>query len=165
MEEEIIVDLGCGNKKRTKGGKLVTDLTKELCREMLKAQLERVPSNQALEKAWGEFTAFRVIGIDRTKTPDVDVVCNLGYQKIPLEDHSVDYVLAHDFIEHVPFVAGERKPVAFPHRQPWGTFWLPQHRSYWGPETINTFADKFLIFSRYVSTDGKQNILLLKYEL
>ncbi|GAH03736.1 unnamed protein product [marine sediment metagenome] len=185
MEVEIIVDLGCGHRKRTKGGRLVRDMTKEVCREILKNVLERPPNAEELEKAWTEFSAFKVIGIDRIKTPEVDIICRLGYEKIPLEDGSVDYIVAQDFIEHIPFVDGDKRPIAFvfeeafrilklggyfeikvpvfPYRQPWHTYWLPQHLSYWGPETINKFANKFIIFSKYVSSDGKQNILLLKY--
>lgn len=44
------------------------------------------------------------IGIDRIAYPNVDIVCNLGFEKIPLSDNSVDKVMAYDFLEHLPAV-------------------------------------------------------------
>lgn len=45
------------------------------------------------------------IGIDITKAgTQADYVCNLGFDPIPLDDDSTDKVIAHHFVEHVPFV-------------------------------------------------------------
>jgi len=186
--EEIIVDLGCGNRKRTKGGKLVSEITKYDYSKILSLQLGKEISEDELDQVWEDFPLRKVIGIDCKKTPQTDIICNLGYEKIPLEDNSVDYVLAHDFLEHLPFVDGNRKPIAylfnevyrilknggyfeikvpvFPQKvkDNWHKMYPPQHKSYWGSETINKFASKFLLCSKYTCSDGKIHILLLKYE-
>lgn len=46
------------------------------------------------------------IGIDRVGPPatQADIVCNLGFEKIPLEDNSVDTVSANSVLEHIPMV-------------------------------------------------------------
>lgn len=45
------------------------------------------------------------IGIDIVGKPATraDIVCNLGFEDIPAKDNSADRVIAHHFIEHVPF--------------------------------------------------------------
>ena len=183
--KEIIVDLGCGNRKRTKGGRLAGSITKEDCIDILRSELGRLPKEAELRQAWREFNLAKVIGIDIVKSRQVDIVCHLGYEKIPLEDESVDYVLAHDFLEHLRFVDGDRRPVAyvfeevfrilkfggyfeilvpvFPHYNSL-KFFNPKHRSYWGPETIHKFCSKFVLCAKYISGDGKAAILLLKYD-
>lgn len=42
------------------------------------------------------------IGIDIYPHPNVDIICHLGFEAIPLDDDSVDNVVAYDFIEHLP---------------------------------------------------------------
>lgn len=44
------------------------------------------------------------IGIDRKGPPvtQADIVCNLGYEPIPLEDNFADRVVAYHFVEHLP---------------------------------------------------------------
>jgi len=41
------------------------------------------------------------INIDRVKSKGIDFVVNIGKEKLPFEDNSVDFVLANHFIEHV----------------------------------------------------------------
>jgi len=41
------------------------------------------------------------VNIDRVKGDGVDVVCNLGHQRLPFEDNTVDNVYANSFIEHL----------------------------------------------------------------
>ena len=41
------------------------------------------------------------INIDRDANVKPDIVCNLGHERIPLPDNSVNYVLAHNFFEHL----------------------------------------------------------------
>jgi SAM-dependent methyltransferase len=43
-----------------------------------------------------------VIGIDSSGDTHADIVCNLGFEEIPLEDSSVDACYAHHFLEHIP---------------------------------------------------------------
>lgn len=44
------------------------------------------------------------IGIDIAPPPatHADIVCNLGFDPIPLDDNFADKVVAHHFIEHIP---------------------------------------------------------------
>lgn len=182
--KEVIVDLGCGTRKRTKGGKLLGSISKNNCADVLRAELGRFPKEAEVEESWRQYNAPKVIGIDKVKTNQVDIVCTLGYEPIPLEDGSADYVLAHDLIEHIPFVDGERRPIAylfdevfrilklggyfeiltpvFPHYDLL-KFFNPKHKSYWGPETIRKFCCKFILCTKYISRNGKEAILLLKY--
>lgn len=46
------------------------------------------------------------IGIDIAPPPATaaDIVCNLGFDDIPLEDDFADRVVAHHFVEHIPDV-------------------------------------------------------------
>ncbi len=48
---------------------------------------------------------YKTIGIDIFEAPDVDVVCNLGHQSIPLEKDTVDFVTAIQLIEHIPRIS------------------------------------------------------------
>jgi len=45
------------------------------------------------------------IGIDFAELDGVDVVCQLGFEPIPLPDSSVDKCFAYDFLEHLPKIA------------------------------------------------------------
>lgn len=42
------------------------------------------------------------LGIDRVPLPGVDLVCQLGFEPIPLESGSADEVVSYDFLEHLP---------------------------------------------------------------
>ncbi len=42
------------------------------------------------------------IGIDIHPWPNVDIVCRLGFEPIPLTHGSIDKVFAFDFLEHLP---------------------------------------------------------------
>ena len=55
------------------------------------------------------------IGIDIVGPPktQADVVCHLGFEKIPLDDNSVDKIISHHFIEHVPFMVHDRRFIGF----------------------------------------------------
>lgn len=41
------------------------------------------------------------VNIDRTKSKGINLVLNVGKEKLPFEDSSVDFVLANHFIEHL----------------------------------------------------------------
>lgn len=182
--KEVIVDLGCGSQKRTKGGIALVNL-KTGYFKILNDALKRPPSGRELEEGMESCHIDEVIGIDIRKLPQVDIVCRLGYERIPLENGSVDYVLAHDLMEHIPFVDGNRKPVEFVlsevYRilknggyfeiksplftyQSWHKVFTPSHKSFWGPETIHRFLGKFVVCLNKIGGDGKCHILLLKYE-
>lgn len=57
------------------------------------------------------------IGIDCVDLPGVDHVLQLGFERLPFEDETVDKFYAWDFLEHVPTIAvfhnltGTRPPV------------------------------------------------------
>lgn len=40
------------------------------------------------------------INLDIRKLEGIDIVCDLAKQKIPLEDNSIDFILAEDILEH-----------------------------------------------------------------
>lgn len=56
------------------------------------------------------FNANKVIGVDPQCTGFNILECWVGFEKIPLNDSSVDFVTAFDFIEHVPRFAMKDKP-------------------------------------------------------
>lgn len=184
--DEKIIDLGCGKRKRTKGGRLVSKITEDDYFNMLWAQLGRRPTEVELAQMCRLAPLRKVIGIDKESLAGVDMVCNLGYDPIPIEDNWADYVLAHDFVEHIPFVDKDKRPVAFLFREVyrilknggyfeikapcfpgrgWYEMYPPQHKSYWGTETVNLFLGKFHLCSKRLSSDGKIHMLLLKYEV
>ncbi|HWR27651.1 MAG TPA: methyltransferase domain-containing protein [Candidatus Thermoplasmatota archaeon] len=41
------------------------------------------------------------VNIDHFKGEGVDVVCNLGHEKLPFDDNTIDVVYANSFIEHL----------------------------------------------------------------
>jgi len=45
------------------------------------------------------------VGIDARPGPGVDLVCQVGFEPIPLPDGIADAVFAFDFLEHLPAVA------------------------------------------------------------
>lgn len=45
---------------------------------------------------------WKNIGIDIIDSDCVDFICNLGFERIPLDDDSVDLVQAIDVFEHIP---------------------------------------------------------------
>lgn len=45
---------------------------------------------------------YTTTGIDQYNDSEVDIVCRLGYERIPLADNFADYVSAIQLIEHIP---------------------------------------------------------------
>jgi predicted SAM-dependent methyltransferase len=108
------------------------------------------------------------IGIDISPLSSADIICNLGFEPIPLEDSSVDTAKAGHFIEHVPMHVhykedGEWKrhnPIVFLFNEvyrilkPGGTFEIrvpkwdcqemyqdPTHVSVWTPNSFQYFHE------------------------
>ena len=49
------------------------------------------------------FKATKVVGIDRIENRKKNIIkCNLGFEKIPFDDNSFDYLTAYDLLEHIP---------------------------------------------------------------
>jgi len=48
------------------------------------------------------------IGVDLIETECTDILCNLGFEEMPIEDNSVDLVQAFDVLEHIPKVVYEQ---------------------------------------------------------
>lgn len=112
------------------------------------------------------------IGVDIVGKPvtEADVICNLGFQHIPLPDNSCRLVMAHDLLEHIPHTVWaqdkgvmvrlqptvqlfnevyrilapdgifEMNTPAYPHE---GTFVDPTHSSVWTPTTYEYFANSY----------------------
>ena len=87
------------------------------------------------------------IGVDIVDCPGVDIVCDLS-DKFPFEDNYVDYLRAHDAIEHLPDKIrtmneicrvcknGATVDIKVPSTDGRGAFQDPSHVSYWN---INSF--------------------------
>lgn len=56
------------------------------------------------------FKADKVIGIDSQCSSAETISCWVGFEPIPLDDSSVEFVTAYDFIEHIPRFAIRDKP-------------------------------------------------------
>jgi SAM-dependent methyltransferase len=49
------------------------------------------------------FGATKLIGLDNSADAGSDILkCNLGFENLPFEPGSVDYVTAYDLLEHIP---------------------------------------------------------------
>lgn len=62
------------------------------------------------------FNAQRVIGLDIDNLGPNVKACDIGFDRLPLEDSSVDFVTAFDLIEHIPRTGGlspNRNPFIF----------------------------------------------------
>jgi SAM-dependent methyltransferase len=115
------------------------------------------------------------VGIDtRAEGTAADLICNLGFEPLPLDDACVDEVFCRDFLEHVPkAVYSERtggllypvitlvnevwrvlKPGGFfvsqtpcyPHAE---VFQDPTHLSVWTTESMAYFCGKYPVASVY----------------
>ncbi len=87
------------------------------------------------------------IGVDIVEAPGVDIVCDLR-ERFPFEDNYVDYLRAHDAIEHLPDKIktmneiyrvcknGATADIKVPSTDGRGAFQDPTHVSYWN---INSF--------------------------
>ena len=56
-----------------------------------------------------DMEGYENIGIDLVGGKQADIVCNLGFEDIPLPSDHVDFVQGIDFIEHVPKCVWESK--------------------------------------------------------
>ena len=115
------------------------------------------------------------LGIDITKDgTDADLVCQLGFEPLPLADNSVDKIICHNFLEHLPkayYSENERRlkyPIIFLMNEIWrvlrpgGTFTSftpchphvevhrdPTHLSVWTLESMDYFCGKYRVAKIY----------------
>lgn len=66
--------------------------------------MEKVTKKVILDLGCGGNKYEGSIGIDVVGPPATaaDIVCHLGFEEIPMDDNSVDLVIARQFLEHVP---------------------------------------------------------------
>ena len=115
------------------------------------------------------------IGIDIVGKPltDADIICNLGFDTLPLQDNSCRLVMAHDLLEHIPHTVWisdmgrmkrlqptvqlfnevyrvlrhdglfETNTPVYPHE---GLIQDPTHSSLWSPATFQYFANNYYGF-------------------
>jgi len=115
------------------------------------------------------------IGIDITKeNTDADLVCNLGFEPLPLPDNSVHKIVCRDFLEHLPkaYYSEATKRLKYPIidlmneiwrvLRPGGTFTShtpchphvevhrdPTHLSVWTLESMDYFCGKYRVAKIY----------------
>jgi len=93
------------------------------------------------------------IGLDCIKIPGVDIVCNLGKEKMPIEDNSVEEIYSMHFMEHAEnllFIMeeiwrvcknGANVFIAVPYFNSIGAFRDPTHRHFFTYETFDHFTN------------------------
>ncbi|MCL4324131.1 MAG: class I SAM-dependent methyltransferase [Candidatus Thermoplasmatota archaeon] len=120
------------------------------------------------------------LGLDVAHVPGVDLQCDL-FGGIPIRDHSVDLVWAHQFLEHVPHRLGSRTDdglfevlgevhrilrkggllrLDVPHAHYAGAYWDPTHTRFFLPETFNYLEPEGPL--RYYH-DRKFRVLALRF--
>ena len=61
------------------------------------------------------FNADEVYGIDLYENPASNVLkCRLGYEKLPFEDGSIDYLVASNILEHIPRISSNSEKDHYP---------------------------------------------------
>ena len=88
----------------------------------------KVPTDKVhVELGCGEnrrdMDGYKNIGIDIVDGKCVDIVCNLGFEDIPLSADYADFVQGIDFIEHVPKCVWEEKKRLVPLIQVMNEVW------------------------------------------
>lgn len=120
-----------------------------------------------------EVPGANVIGIDRARSGQADIICSLGFDKIPFADSAFDMAIAHHFVEHVPNAVyvlrdGGEVDILYPLIQLFNevyrvlkhdaifhievpfvdrsivpAFQDPTHVSFWTSETVNYFSGDY----------------------
>lgn len=59
----------------------------------------------------GRLESEDAIGVDLVPPPNsrASIICNLGFEPIPVDDNSCELVVSHHFIEHLPFATFYRE--------------------------------------------------------
>ena len=131
------------------------------------------------------FNASKLIGLDQF--PVADLQADLVWEPIPLDDNSVDYVTAYDFLEHLPRVLYFREGNKYPFidvmsevwrvLKPEGTFFSstpaypyaaafqdPTHVNFVTPETFAEYFDDHKTWARKYGFKGQFSIDKMLYE-
>jgi len=99
-----------------------------------------------------KISSYKVDGIDKLKTKDVDIVCNIEKEKWPIKDNTYDVIYANHVLEHVdnlPHVLreiirvgkhGSTVKIKVPHFTNNGAFRDPTHRRFFAYRTFDHFA-------------------------
>lgn len=121
----------------------------------------------------GRYKPEGYIGVDIFPHPGVDVVCDLNKAPWPFEDSSVDYLRAHDALEHLPnkiqtmneiwriCKKGAAVDILVPSTDGRGAFQDPNHISYWNENSFRYYTIDFpsyLALSKTYGFNGKFKI-------
>ncbi|MFA5928264.1 MAG: methyltransferase domain-containing protein [Candidatus Margulisiibacteriota bacterium] len=120
----------------------------------------------------GRFKPEGFIGVDRIQLEGVDIVHNLD-ESFPFEDNSVDYLRAHDAIEHLPDKIktmneiwrvckhGATVDIKVPSTDGRGAFQDPTHVSYWNIHSFYYYTSQHPDLYQFCTSYGfKGNFLL-----
>ena len=89
----------------------------------VKVQTDKVHVELGCGENRRDMDGYKNIGIDIVDGKCVDIVCNLGFEDIPLSADHADYVQGIDFIEHVPKCVWEEKKRLVPLIQVMNEVW------------------------------------------
>lgn len=121
------------------------------------------PISRVVDLGCGTMKEKGSVGLDIAHVSGIDVQCDI-FKAIPLRDHSVDMVWAHQFFEHIPHQIGTQKEdglfcvlrevrrilkiggilrLDVPHAYYPGAFWDPTHTRFFLPQTFNYFEPEY----------------------
>ena len=89
----------------------------------VKVQTDKVHVELGCGENRRDMDGYKNIGIDIVDGKCVDIVCNLGFEDIPLSADYADFVQGIDFIEHVPKCVWEEKKRLVPLIQVMNEVW------------------------------------------
>ena len=101
----------------------------------------------------GKHSVQGYLGVDRVKTPQVDIVHDMENFPYPFEDKSVDEIMLFNILEHLPDTIsvmeelwricrdGARLHISVPYYNSPGAFQDPTHKTFFTENTFDYFTE------------------------